>query len=228
MKLNEKILYYRRAAKLSQEELAAMVGVSRQAVSKWELGDATPEVDKLLALARAFGVTTDELLSGEEPGHDQREAEAPRAEPPGCTAPNPPQEGNFEKATGLIGRLIRTYGWLAGIYIALSGLGATIIGALARWGFGAIFDTSRDMMDSIGGFGGFGGMGGVEFSPNTPPELQEQILEELGLAPAASPLGGIESFALGFATVVLVIGIATMIAGAALAAYLYQKGSKKP
>ncbi|MDE7003668.1 MAG: helix-turn-helix domain-containing protein, partial [Oscillospiraceae bacterium] len=67
MKLNEKILYYRKAAKLSQEELAAQVGVSRQAVSKWELGDATPEVDKLLLLARAFGVTTDELLSGDEP-----------------------------------------------------------------------------------------------------------------------------------------------------------------
>ena len=38
MKLNEKILYYRKRAKLSQEELAARVGVSRQAVSKWELG----------------------------------------------------------------------------------------------------------------------------------------------------------------------------------------------
>ena len=47
MKLNEKIYYYRKRAKLSQEELAAQVGVSRQAVSKWELGDATPELDKL-------------------------------------------------------------------------------------------------------------------------------------------------------------------------------------
>jgi Predicted transcriptional regulators len=38
MKLNEKIAWYRRERKLSQEELAARVGVSRQAVSKWELG----------------------------------------------------------------------------------------------------------------------------------------------------------------------------------------------
>lgn len=68
MKLNEKINYYRKQAKLSQEELAARVGVSRQSVSKWELGDATPEVDKLLALARAFGVTVDELLREDEPG----------------------------------------------------------------------------------------------------------------------------------------------------------------
>ena len=61
MKLNEKILYYRKAAKLSQEELAAQVGVSRQAVSKWELGDSVPELDKLLGLARAFGVS-EELI----------------------------------------------------------------------------------------------------------------------------------------------------------------------
>ncbi len=38
MKLNEKIAYYRRAKRMSQEELAARAGVSRQAVSKWELG----------------------------------------------------------------------------------------------------------------------------------------------------------------------------------------------
>ncbi len=223
MKLNEKILYYRKAAKLSQEELAAQVGVSRQAVSKWELGDATPEVDKLLALARAFGVSTDELLSGDEPaGAEERPSPE---EPPVYTAPTPPAEDTFDKATGLIGRLIRQYGWLAGVRIALSGLGVTIVGALARWGFGAIFDTSSQMM---GGMGGFGAMGGVEFSPGTPPEVQRQILEELGLAPAASPLGGIESFALGLATVILVIGIVTTIAGAALAAYLYQKGNRRP
>lgn len=225
MKLNEKILYYRRAAKLSQEELAAMVGVSRQAVSKWELGDATPEVDKLLALARAFGMTTDELLDGSEPGRDREEVEAPGEEPPGQTAPNAPREGNFEKTAGLIGRLIRTYGWLAGVRIALSGLGTAIIGALARWGFGAMFGASENMMSS---FGGFDGMGGVQFSPGTSPEIQRAVLEQLGMAPASSPFGGVEGFFLGFATVILVIGIVTMIAGAALAAYLYQKGNKKP
>ena len=58
MKLNEKIAYYRREKKLSQEELAAQVGVSRQAVSKWELGDASPDVNKLLALSKAFGIST--------------------------------------------------------------------------------------------------------------------------------------------------------------------------
>ena len=46
--------------------------------------------------------------------------------------------------------------------------------------------------------------------------------------PAASPLDGMEGFALGFATVILVIGIVTMIIGAALAIYLYQKGNETP
>lgn len=228
MKLNEKILYYRKAAKLSQEELAAQVGVSRQAVSKWELGDATPEVDKLLALAKAFGVTTDELLSQEEPPRPQEPGEPYR----GTLPPQPPSASrpgdSFDKATGLIGRLAKRFGWLAGVYIALSGLGTTIIGALARWGFGAIFDTSRDMMS------GFGGMD-IEVVWNTlppgyyvPPEIEAEILEQLGQAPAASPLGGMESFALGVATLILIIGVLTMIAGAVLAAYLYQKGNRKP
>ena len=81
MKLNEKIYYYRKRAKLSQEELAARVGVSRQAVSKWELGDATPELDKLAALAKAFGVTADELLSQEEPEAEGEREQEPQGQP---------------------------------------------------------------------------------------------------------------------------------------------------
>ncbi len=225
MKLNEKILYYRKAARLSQEELAARVGVSRQAVSKWELGDATPEVDKLLALARAFGVTTDELLGEGEPAGPAEKAEPSREEPPVYTVPDAPAGNNFDKATGLIGRLIRRYGWLLGVRVALGGLGFTIVGALARWGFGAMFSVSESMFGSVGGFGG---MGSVEFTPGTPPEIQQAILEEIGIAPAASPFGGIQGFFLGFANVILVLGVVTMLAGAALAVVLYQKGNKKP
>ena len=62
MKVNEKIYYYRKRAKLSQEELAAQVGVSRQAVSKWETGTADPSTSNLLALAKLFGVSAEELL----------------------------------------------------------------------------------------------------------------------------------------------------------------------
>ena len=219
MKLNEKILHYRKAAKLSQEELAAQVGVSRQAVSKWELGDATPEVDKLLALAKVFGVTTDELLSEAEPAKVQGEA-PPQGQPAAHTVPTASSVDPFDKATGFLGRMVQRYGWIFGVRIALSGLGLTIIGVLARWGFGAMFDTSENFMS------GFGGMGGVEFSPGTPPEVQQAILEELGMVPAASPLSGIEGFFLGAATVAMAAGVVMMIAGAVLAAWLYQKGNK--
>lgn len=47
---------------LSQEKLAELVGVSRQAVSKWEVGDTVPDTDKLVPLARALHISTDELL----------------------------------------------------------------------------------------------------------------------------------------------------------------------
>ena len=64
MTLAEKICTCRRKQGMSQEALAAQLNVSRQAVSKWETGDAEPESGKLIALARTFGVTVDWLLTG--------------------------------------------------------------------------------------------------------------------------------------------------------------------
>lgn len=65
MKLHEKIYTLRKQQNLSQEALAEKLGVSRQSVSKWETGEATPEVSKLLALSKIFSVTTDYLLNDE-------------------------------------------------------------------------------------------------------------------------------------------------------------------
>lgn len=52
----------RKMYQLSQEELAEMLGVSRQAVSKWEIGEGYPEIDKLLLLSRKLNVSLDSLL----------------------------------------------------------------------------------------------------------------------------------------------------------------------
>ncbi len=52
----ENLKKIRRKNQLSQKDLAEMLGVSRQAVSKWELGDGYPEVDKLLILSRKLNV----------------------------------------------------------------------------------------------------------------------------------------------------------------------------
>ena len=62
MNIGERIQALRKARGLSQEELATQIGVSRQAVSKWEAGQSQPDLDKVLALSDFFGVTTDYLL----------------------------------------------------------------------------------------------------------------------------------------------------------------------
>ncbi len=60
-----RLLQYRKKFNLSQEELAAKIGVSRQAISKWERAEASPDTDNLILLADIYGVTLDELLKGE-------------------------------------------------------------------------------------------------------------------------------------------------------------------
>ena len=61
-----RLLQYRKLHNLSQEELAEKIGVSRQAVSKWERAEASPDTDNLILLAEVYGVTLDELLQGED------------------------------------------------------------------------------------------------------------------------------------------------------------------
>ena len=66
MEFSEKLTQIRKSKNMTQEELAAMLFVSRAAVSKWESGRGLPNIDSLKAIAVLFGVTVDELLSGEE------------------------------------------------------------------------------------------------------------------------------------------------------------------
>ena len=58
MEFSKNLSRERKARGLSQEELAARLGVSRQAVSRWEADAAVPELEKLIAISRLFGVTT--------------------------------------------------------------------------------------------------------------------------------------------------------------------------
>lgn len=57
----------RKSCNYSQEELADKIGVSRQAVSKWERAEASPDTDNLILLAKLYNVSLDELLSTSEP-----------------------------------------------------------------------------------------------------------------------------------------------------------------
>ena len=62
MSIGEKITMQRKIRGMSQEALANEMDVTRQAVSRWETGDATPDVDKVIQLSKLFGVSTDYLL----------------------------------------------------------------------------------------------------------------------------------------------------------------------
>ncbi len=71
MNTADRISNIRKSKGMSQEELADQIGVSRQAISKWESGQSLPEIEKIILLSDYFGVTTDYLLKGIEPVADQ-------------------------------------------------------------------------------------------------------------------------------------------------------------
>lgn len=66
MNLSDRIQQLRKQRGISQEGLADQLGVSRQAVSKWESEQSIPDLDKIILLSEFFGVTTDYLLKGIE------------------------------------------------------------------------------------------------------------------------------------------------------------------
>lgn len=114
MKLHEKIFNQRKLKCLSQEELAEKLGVSRQAVSKWETGEALPEITKLKALAEVFGVTTDFLLNDNEDVFFSQEAK--KADP-------------FDKFYSWLDAMpaklapfFKRYGWIGGILLIIIGV----------------------------------------------------------------------------------------------------------
>lgn len=99
MELYEKLYELRRASGMSQEELAEKLGVSRQAVSKWESGATQPELQKLIELSKLYSVSVDELLSLEH-------AKAPQDTAPAAEAP---VQGGFESASAKEKPGLRTF-----------------------------------------------------------------------------------------------------------------------
>ena len=122
MMLPEKIQTCRKQAGLSQEQLAERLGVSRQAVSKWETGEATPELSKLAALCSVLNVSADWLLNdiGPEPPQEDGAAKESSSGSP----------DRLEQLPGFIGRMVRKYGWLFGAYQAVMGAVLSLIGLI--------------------------------------------------------------------------------------------------
>lgn len=200
MKLSEKIYYCRKKSGKSQEALAEQLGVSRQAVSKWETGDAEPEIGKLKLLADAFGVTVDWLLSDDEPAEETGQEGGAAA---------PVNTSWVDSVPGVIGTLLRRYGWLIGVYTALGGVVIAVIGVLARVMIRGVTSSFDRMTDSM--FDGFGG-GGIFY-------------DEFGNLSDHMTSSNDPVFVVG--TVVMVIGIILTVGGVVLAVVLKRRNKDK-
>lgn len=85
MKLSENLRIYREASRLSQDEVAEALGISRQTISNWENEKTEPDIRSLAALAKLYGKTMEELLYG-----DSKETPEKRASDPAEVAPEAP------------------------------------------------------------------------------------------------------------------------------------------
>lgn len=98
MELGKKIQNIRKNNNLSQSDLAEMLGVSRQSVSKWETGTATPEISKLIQISEMFDISVDMILGteGDLAIPDESNDTENKSEPS--------DDGNRNKIVGLIGK----------------------------------------------------------------------------------------------------------------------------
>lgn len=80
LNIGEKLLELRKQKGLSQEEVADQVGVTRQTISKWEVGESKPDFDKIIPLCDLFSITTEELLKGEKKKKQEEFVEYDRRE----------------------------------------------------------------------------------------------------------------------------------------------------
>ena len=76
MEFGNRLYELRKQRGFSQEELAGRLEVTRQTVSKWELGDSTPDMEKLVSLGELFEISLDELVLGKKPSCAEHDAPA--------------------------------------------------------------------------------------------------------------------------------------------------------
>lgn len=113
MTIGEKILSCRKRTGMSQEALAAELGISRQAVSNWETEEATPDTGRVVALARLFRVSTDYLLLDELTEPDV---------PPSSNGSCSPEEISPDKSARAVRERRRRFRIGFGIFILAAGL----------------------------------------------------------------------------------------------------------
>ena len=134
MKLEEKIYALRTGKNLSQGDLADLLEVSRQSVSKWETGASVPDLDKLVRLAEVFGVSLDELVLDRPPQSAAPAEQAPPAPTPASARRPGHTAGIILMCTAAVVFLLLTLlgGFLEGLVLALPFLACGVICLAAK------------------------------------------------------------------------------------------------
>lgn len=197
MHLHEKIYYYRKKAGLSQDALAEKLGVSRQAISKWETAESVPETGKLMALAAALGIKVDTLLSEDDP---EENSDAGREYDGGTFVPGRGAAAGTEARERM--HSVKHWVWLAGVAVAL--VGAYLL-------YQAI--TAKLAMSSLLGLLNTGGIGGETVWVNGVETPVGDFLQN-------NPVSVVS-------TVWLIIGAVLVLGGIALAVFLKRKFAAK-
>ena len=118
MTFSEKMYALRKKSGLSQEQLAEQLNVSRQAISKWELGQSMPESDKIVAISSYFNVSLDYLMKETEETNDNNDRPANDVRQPAA------------RKSGILQ-------WLSGIIFCIVGIVSLIL-----WGLLTILNTA--------------------------------------------------------------------------------------
>ena len=120
IEIANRLVQLRKEKGFSQEELAAQLGISRQAVYKWERAESSPDTDNLILLARLYGMSLDQLLSTDAPDEELRETSA--GTQPGAAGerqdaaqenPAAGTEAAQEEASGMDGGSSKSWTWTA-------------------------------------------------------------------------------------------------------------------
>ena len=117
MELGKQIYELRKKANLSQEQLAEQVGVSRQTISKWELGETAPDIKQAQILSQIFNVSLDELT-----GNDTKEVIYEKV-------------SNTEKLAGLIIKVIKIWGIIILACVVIAVVCIILFGNVREEGF---------------------------------------------------------------------------------------------
>ena len=112
MEIGNKILELRKKNNLSQEELAEKVGVARQTISKWELGETAPDIKQAKHLANIFNVSVDELVDANSESIIMKKV------------------SNTERLAGIVIKMLKVFGIVLAVFVVVD-----IIAFIVFFGF---------------------------------------------------------------------------------------------